>query len=143
MNSQDRLLSPPSARASNFSSVHKRQRELLEQLEHILIYQAYHALDDDSGLRPNRFYANPNGRLGIDTICNIMLEPFKMCKLIEKHYNHPKSISIIGYPIIDWQGNPGADEDLKQYLAYMAARLGHQVQARAKLTAACVRDSAW
>jgi hypothetical protein len=136
LNSQDRLLSPPSARASNFSSVHKRQRELLEQLEHILIYQAYHALDDDSGLRPNRFYANPNGRLGIDTICNPSLEPIKMCKLLQRNYSNPRQVCIVGYPQIDWQGDPDRPGPLKDYLNYSNGRLAHQVDARARLAEA-------
>ena len=75
--------------------------------------------------------------MGIDTICNIMLEPFKICKLIEKHYNHPKDISIIGYPVIDWQGNPNNDNDLMRYLNYISARLGHQIQARTRISNAC------
>jgi hypothetical protein len=100
---QDRLLAAPPARTSNFSSIHKRQRDLLELFEHILIYQAYGVLDDDSGQRPNHFYANPNGRLGIDTICNPALEPIKFCKLLQKHYNNPREICIVGYPQIDWQ----------------------------------------
>ena len=75
--------------------------------------------------------------MGIDTICNIMLEPFKICKLIEKHYNHPKDISIIGYPVIDWQGNPNDDNDLMRYLNYISARLGHQIQARTRISNAC------
>ena len=106
-------------------------------LEHIIIYQASGVLGDESCQRPKDYFSNATGRMGIDTICNIMLEPFKICKLIEKHYNHPRNISIIGYPIIDWQGNPSTDEDLKHYLNYIAARLGHQVQARTRMATSC------
>ena len=143
--SQDRLLAAPSARASNFSNAHKRQRDLLELFEHILIYQAYGVLNDDSSERPNRFYANPNGRLGIDTICNPFLEPFKICKLLEKHFNSPHHICIVGYPQINWQGNidiieggSHSDSDLRDYVQYSSACLGHQVDARSKLSEAAL-----
>ena len=134
---QDRLLAAPPARTSNFSSIHKRQRDLLELFEHILIYQASGVLDDNSGQRPNLFYANPNGRLGIDTICNPALEPIKMCKLLEKHFNGPREVCIVGYPQIDWQGDPDVPGDLQEYLNYSAARLAHQVDARSKVSEAC------
>jgi hypothetical protein len=75
--------------------------------------------------------------MGLDTVCNIMLEPIKMCKLTEKHYNSPRNISIINYPIIDWQGDPDTRGDLKQYLNYSSARLGHQVQSRLRIFSAC------
>ena len=73
----------------------------------------------------------------INTICNIMLEPFKICKLIEKHCNHPRNFSIIGCPIIDWQGNPSTDEDRKRYLNYIVAHLGHQVQSSSRIMTSC------
>ncbi len=73
----------------------------------------------------------------MDTVCNVMLEPIKMTKLIEKHYNEPRKISIINYPLIDWQGNPDAQGDLRNYLNYISARLGHQIQCRNKVQEAC------
>ena len=113
----------------------------MELLEHIIIYQASGVLDDDSCQRPKDFFTNPTGRMGLDTVCNILLEPLKMCKLIEKNYNNPKRISIINYPIIDWQGDPDAVGDLKNYLSYISARLGHQNQAKSRIQSACKEDS--
>ena len=133
---QDRLLAPPTARASNFQHVSKRQRGLLELFEHILIYQAYGVLNDNSGLRPSCFFSNPNGRLGIDTLCNPSLEPIKITKLLEKGFNNPREICIVGYPQINWQGDPDSPGDLHDYLQYSAARLSHQVDARYKLAEA-------
>jgi hypothetical protein len=134
---QERFLAAPPLRSANFEESSKRQRELIELLEHIIIYQASGVLGDESCQRPKDFFSNPTGRMGLDTVCNIMLEPIKMCKLIEKHYNNPKNISIIGYPIIDWQGDPDAGGDLKRYLNYISARLGHQIHARNKISQAC------
>ena len=115
----------------------KRQRDLLELFEHILIYQAYGVLNDDSGQRPSQFFANPSGRLGIDTLCNTALEPIKMCKLLEKNHTNPREICIVGYPQINWQADPDSQGDLKNYLQYSAGRLAHQVGARSQLTEAC------
>ena len=109
----------------------------MELLEHIIIYQASGVLGDDSCQRPKDFFSNTTGRMGIDNICNILLEPFKICKLIEKNYNSPKNISVIGYPIIDWQGNPRTDLDLMNYLNYISSRLGHQVSVNTKVSVAC------
>lgn len=110
---------------------------MVELLEHIIIYQASGVLGDESCLRPKDFFSNPTGRIGIDTVCNILLEPLKICKLIEKNYNNPRQISIVNYPMIDWQGDPDADGDLKKYLSYISACLGHQIQARNKIQTAC------
>ena len=114
---------------------------MVELLEHIVIYQASGVLGDESCQRPKDFFSNPTGRVGLDTVCNISLEPLKMCKLIEKHYNDPKKISIINYPTIDWQGDPDADGDLKNYLSYNSARLSHQVNSRNKILGACKESS--
>ena len=108
----------------------------MELMEHIIIYQASGVLGDESCQRPKDFFANPTGRMGLDTVCNILLEPLKICKLIEKNYNNPKNISIINYSAIDWQGDPDTG-DLKRYLQYTSGRLSHQVQARAKVVFAC------
>ena len=134
---QERFLAAPPLRSANFEESSKRQRELVELLEHIIIYQASGVLGDESCQRPKDFFSNPTGRMGLDTVCNIMLEPIKMCKLTEKHYNSPRNISIINYPIIDWQGDPDTRGDLKQYLNYSSARLGHQVQSRLRIFSAC------
>ena len=115
----------------------KRQRDLLELFEHILIYQAYGVLNDDSGQRPSQFFANPNGRLGIDTLCNPALEPIKMCKLLEKSHTNPREICIVGYPQINWQADPDSTGPLKDYLQYSAGRLAHQVGARSQISEAC------
>lgn len=109
----------------------------MELLEHIIIYQASGVLGDESCQRPKDYFSNPTGRMGLDTVCNIMLEPIKMTKLVEKHYNDPKHISIINYPLIDWQGDPDAPGHLKNYLNYISARLGHQIQYRSKIQNAC------
>lgn len=137
ISSQERFLAPPPLRSANFEESSKRHREMTELLEHIIIYQASGVLGDESCQRPKDFFSNPTGRMGLDTVCNIMLEPLKMCKLLEKHYNDPKRISIISYPIIDWQGDPDVAGDLKSYLLYVSARLGHQVNARSKVISAC------
>ena len=134
---KDRLLAAPSARTSNFSVVNKRQRDLLELFEHILIYQAYGVLNDDSGHRPSRYFSNPNGRLGIDTICNPFLEPIKICKLLERHFTKPREICIVGYPQINWQADPDEQGDLKDYLQFSSAQLAHQVDARYQMSEAC------
>ena len=109
----------------------------MELLEHIIIYQASGVLGDESCQRPKDFFSNPTGRMGLDTVCNIMLEPIKMCKLIEKHYNNPNHVLIVNYPLIDWQGDPDTRGDLKQYLTYSSARMGHQVQARNTISLSC------
>lgn len=134
---QDRLLAAPPLRSANFEESSRRQRELIELLEHIIIYQASGVLGDESCQRPKDFFSNPTGRMGIDNVCNIMLEPLKICKLIERNYNDPRNISIIGYPIIDWQGDPDEEGGLKRYLNYISARLGHQVNARGVMNTAC------
>ena len=94
-------------------------------------------LDDNSAQRPNRFFSNPNGRLGIDTICNTALEPIKICKLLQKRFNNPREICIVGYPQIDWQGDPDGPGTLRDYLQYSSARLAHQVDIRHKISEAC------
>ena len=60
-----------------------------------------------------------------------------MCKLLEKRFNNAREICIVGYPQIDWQGDPDSPGDLSDYLQYSNARLGHQVEARSKISQAC------
>ena len=38
-------------------------------------------------------------------MCLPAFEPYKICKLMHKHFKDPKDICIVGYPIIDWQGD--------------------------------------
>lgn len=133
----ERFLVAPPLRSANFEETNKRQRELMELLEHIIIYQASGVLGDESCQRPKDYFSNPTGRMGIDNVCHVLMEPIKMCKLIERNYNSPRRISIINYPNIDWQGDPDAPGNLKRYLSYISACLGHQIQARNRLTMAC------
>jgi hypothetical protein len=93
---------PPMSRSVGFSSASVRHMELMEMLEHILIYQTSEALADKSGRRPSEFYGNPTGPLGIDTICCPAYEPIKMINLIRRNHRDVSDVRIIGYPDIDW-----------------------------------------
>ena len=134
---QDQFLAPPVNNCANFEKKSKRQRELLELFEHILIYQSSGVMMDTSGMRPSQFFSNPSGHLGIDNICNTAYEPIKMCKILMKHFKNPRDIRIIGYPDINWRANPDSPGPLKNYINYATARLGHYVQAKVELSKAC------
>jgi hypothetical protein len=55
-----------------------------------------------------------------------------VCLLI-RHYNNPSNIQIIGYPLVDWKSNPDCSGPLRNYVAYLSARITHVVNARAVL----------
>lgn len=96
-------------------------------------------MGDRSSERPKDYFRNPNGRLGINKICLPAFEPYKICKLLLKHYK-PSDVRIIGYPLIDWLKTSTDPEEVlarKQYSAYLKAIRGHQIEACAALHSAC------
>ena len=115
-------------------------RYLRGLLEHILIYQASGVMGDNSGVNPSEFFCNPGGRLGIDRVCSPGFEPYKICKLVTKHFKNPRELRIIGYPHLDWlgdTGDPAEEEALAQLERFVKAMRGRQMEARSKLEQAC------
>ena len=89
-------------------------------------------LGDETGVRPRDYYDNPNGRLGANTICNPLWDPLKMCRLLMEKDKTAANIRIIGYPAIDWQGDPDMPGPLKQYLNFASGYSAHIVDWNAK-----------
>ena len=125
---------PPTVRTTNFKEVNKRQLELLELFEHLVIYQASRVMGDTSTERPRDYFCNPSGRLGIDKVCHPGFEPYKMAQLIKKHYVRPSNIRIVGYPCIDWANAQG--RAYKDHWNYVRGMRGHQMHLRAELNKA-------
>ena len=134
---QERLLAPPPVSLKSFAEVSKRNRELTELFEHVIIYQASRVMGDMSTERPKDYFCNPGGRLGIDKVCHPGFEPYKMCRLLMKQHERPASIKIIGYPDIDWMGDKSSGR-LKEHWNYIRGQRAHQMHARTELSAACV-----
>lgn len=136
---QNRILTPPKINSKSFRESNRRVSQLTEMLEHVIIYQACEVMGDRSDERPSDYFRNPNGRLGIHKVCLPAFEPYKMCKLLLRHYQ-PRNARLIGYPDIDWLGesrDPGKAAARKQYQDYTMAIRTHQIDACTKLRVAC------
>ena len=139
---QERFLAPPAARSQNFKDNSKKQRQLLELFEHIIIYQAAGVMGDTSTERPKDYFCNPGGRLGIDKVCHPGMEPFKMCKLLSKLCPAVRDVRIIGYPQIDWLRDHNLPGGTKDHWTYVKAARARQMMARDELKTACEQFSA-
>lgn len=83
---------------------------------------------------PRDFLENPTGQLGAHNLCNPLWEPFKMTKTLG---DEASDVRIIGYPQINWRGNPRSCEDLRNYINYAQAYTGHMVDWCARIRTAC------
>lgn len=124
-------------KTSNFENVNKARNTLFDAFISLLVNQAHNVTGGMSALTPLDFLENPTGSLGAHNLCNPFWEPFKMVRALGKDVTNVK---IIGYPNIDWQGNPrvpAEENDLKNYIEYANAYTAHMVDWSNQIITAC------
>jgi hypothetical protein len=134
---QNKFLAPPKAGCSSFEQLNRKRNELLDMFESILMDQYSKFTNSSTYQRPRDFFDNPNGVQGAHTLLNPFSEPLKMIKMIRDRHADASSIRIIGYPNIDWQGNPDERGDLNNYLKYMMCYSAHVVEWSARINEYC------
>lgn len=134
---QKTLLAVPNAKTTNFDNVNKARNTLFDTFISLLVSQTQGITGDLAGQSPRDFLENPNGHLGAHNLCNPFWEPFKMIKALEEGAS---DVKLIGYPNIDWQGDPKhpvEGNDLRNYIAYANGYAGHVVDWCSKIQQAC------
>ena len=134
---QKTILAVPSAKAPNFDNVNKTRNALFDTFISLLVNQTQGITGNLAGQSPRDFLENPTGRLGAHNLCNPFWEPFKMLKSLEEG---AFDVRFIGYPDIDWQGDPKSPAEgnaLRDYINYANGYTGHIVDWCSKISAAC------
>ena len=117
--------------------MNKTRNALFDTFISLLVSQTQGITGDLAGQNPRDFLENPNGRLGAHNLCNPFWEPFKMLKALE---GSPSKVRFIGYPDLDWQGDPNYPTEgnhLRNYIAYANGYAGHVVDWCSKIQEAC------
>jgi hypothetical protein len=134
---QKTILAVPGVKTSNFENVNKARNTLFDTFISLLVNQAHDVTGGMSALTPLDFLENPTGNLGAHNLCNPLWEPFKMVKSLGKDAT---SVRIIGYPNIDWQGDPrvpAEDNDLNNYITFASGYTSHMVDWCSQIQTAC------
>ncbi len=120
---------------ANFAEVSERNAGLRDILETLLLKQlSVLNPEDRSGRHPRDFYDNPNAELGAHTLLNPFLTPLKIASM---HGLDAPGVRIIGFPDIDWTGNPNTPGPLREYLRYMEGYTTHIVEWSCQILAFC------
>lgn len=133
---QKTILAVPSAKTSNFENVNRARNTLFDTFISLLVNQAQD-VTGGTDANPLDFLDNPTGNLGAHNLCNPFWEPFKIVSALGRDAT---SVRIIGYPNIDWQGDPRVpeeDNDLKNYINYANGYTAHMVDWCSQIQTAC------
>lgn len=109
----------------------------MELLETLLLKQLSMMRLDRSGQHPRDYYEKPNAQLGAHTLFNPMYMPFKILETMRRLHGSVSGLQIIGFPDINWAGNPNDPGPLRDYLKFVEGYTAHIVDWCAQIRAFC------